>query len=52
MSCKNAERTDYGWECAVTERPCRYPIPYKNLCSEEYEKIKHTERWLKEHETN
>ena len=50
MACKYAKRTDHGWECTNAKEPCRYPIPDRSLCSEEYKWIKAIERRIEEHE--
>lgn len=50
MTCKNAKRTDQGWECTVAKKPCRYPIPDQSLCTEEYKWIKDIGRRIEEHE--
>ena len=50
MACKYAKRTDHGWECTNAKKPCRYPIPDRSLCSEEYKWIKDIGKWIKERE--
>lgn len=50
MACKYAKRTDeyHGWECTNAKEPCRYPIPDRSLCSEEYKWIKGIGKRIKE----
>ena len=50
MACKYAKRTDHGWECTNAKKPCRYPIPDRSLCSEEYKWIKGIGKRIKERE--
>lgn len=50
MACEHAKRTDHGWECTNAKAPCRYPIPDRSLCSEEYKWIKDIGKWIKERE--
>lgn len=54
MTCKYAKRTDeyHGWECTITEGACMFLLPDQDACAEQYGEVEHTERWLKEHETN
>ena len=50
MACEHAKRTDHGWECTNAKKPCRYPIPDRSLCSEEYKWIKDIGKRIKERE--
>lgn len=50
MACKYAKRTDHGWECTNAKKPCRYIIPNRSLCSEEYKWIKDIGKRIKERE--
>lgn len=50
MACKYAKRTDHGWECTNAKASCRYPIPDRSLCSEEYKWIKDIGKRIKERE--
>lgn len=50
MACEYAKRMDHGWECINAKKPCRYPIPDRSLCSEEYKWIKDIGKRIEEHE--
>ena len=34
MSCKYAEKENYGWKCNLTEKSCRLLVPNSELCAD------------------
>lgn len=34
MSCKYAEKENYGWKCNLTEKSCKFLVPNSELCAD------------------